>query len=57
MHIKAVYHSFQVDAFLSDIIGKTWDALRLKARMRRITITLGKYLPPDYEQALGMIDQ
>lgn len=55
--IEAVYPSFQVDNFVSDIMDETWDTLALKARTRWITLNLGKYLPTDYEQALGIIDQ
>lgn len=57
LRVKAVYYSFQAEEFVSGIMDETWDALELKARMRRIAINLGKYLPADYEQALGIIDQ
>lgn len=57
LHVKAVYHSFQVDDFVSDVMDKTWEELELKARMRQISINLRKYLPENYEQALGIIDQ
>lgn len=56
-HIKAVYPVFQADNFIADIMDETWDALELKARMRKITIQLGKHLPPDYEQALDVLDR
>lgn len=55
--IKAVYHAFQVDDFLDSVMDETWDGLELKARMRKISVNLGKYLPGDYEQALGIIDK
>lgn len=55
--IRAVYKLFQVDDFLNDTMDATWDSLELKARMRKIAINLGKYLPTDYEQALGVIDR
>jgi len=55
--IKAVFPSFQENDFVDHIMNETWDALELKARMRQITINLGKYLPSDYKQALGIIDQ
>lgn len=55
--IKAVYPTFSVSGFENDIMDKTWVALELKARMRQITINLGKHLPPDYEQALGILDK
>lgn len=57
MRINAVYPPFGTDAFIAGMMDETWDALELKARMRRITIHLGKYLPPDYEQALGILDR
>jgi len=57
LRIRAVYHSFQVDDFVGGIIDETWESLELKARMRKITINLGKYLPADYEQALSVIDK
>lgn len=57
LSIKDVYPSFQVDDFVSDVIDETWDDLELKARMRKIAINLGRYLPNDYEQALGIIDK
>lgn len=57
MYTKMVYPSFLVDDFIADIMDESWEALGLKARMRHITINLGKYLPPDYEDALGILDQ
>ena len=57
LSIKGVYPSFQVDDFVGDIMDETWNALELKARMRKITVNLGKHLPPDYKQALGIIDK
>ncbi len=55
--IRAVYPPFQADAFVGDVMDETWEGLELKARMRQITVNLGKHLPADYEQALGIIDQ
>lgn len=57
LNIRAVYHSFQVDDFVNDIMDETWEGLGLKDRMRQIAINLGKYLPTDYEQALGILDK
>lgn len=55
--IRAVSPSFKADDFVNDIIDDTWDGLELKARMRQITINLGRYLPAGYEEALRIIDQ
>lgn len=57
VRIVDVYHSFQADAFVNEIMNETWDELGLKARMRQIALNLGKYLPVDYEKALGVIDR
>lgn len=57
LRIKDVYPLFQADDFVGGIMDETWDELGLKARMRQIAVNLGKYLPNDYEQALGIIDQ
>lgn len=57
LSIGTVYPPFQVDDFVNGIMDETWDGLELKARMRQITINLGRYLPDDYEQALGVIDK
>lgn len=57
LNIGAVYPSFQADDFVNGIMDETWDGLELKARMRKIAINLGRYLPADYGQALGVIDK
>ena len=57
VRINAVYPSFPVDDFIAGIMDETWDALELKARMRRITANLGNYLPSDYEYALSILDK
>ena len=57
LRISAVYHSFQVNDFVNGIMDNSWAGLELKARMRRITLNLGRYLPADYERALGVIDR
>ena len=55
--IQAVHPSFQVDEFLKSTMDETWDGLELKARIRQITMNLGKYLPKDYKKAIGVIDK
>lgn len=55
--IKNVYPSFLIDDFVRDVMDETWESLELKARMRKISVNLGKYLPTDYKQALEIIDK
>lgn len=55
--IQAVYGSFQVEAFLAQTVDQTWEDLELKARGRRVTTYLGKFLPADYASAIGVINQ
>jgi len=57
LDIQAVYSQFQVDEFLKSTMDERWDNLELKARGRQITLNLGKYLPPDYSEAIGIIDK
>lgn len=57
LDIKAVYPPFQQEDFMADVMDETWAELELKTRMRKISVTLGKYLPPDYPQALSVMDQ
>ncbi|MEK3878832.1 hypothetical protein [Paenibacillus sp. FSL M7-0420] len=55
MKIKAVYGSFEPDRFMAEAMKEPWEELELKARMRRITETLGSCLPPAYEEALKIL--
>lgn len=57
LRIKAAYHPFRVEDFINGVMDETWDALELKARMRQIVLNLGRHLPTDYEQALGILDE
>lgn len=54
---QSVYNPFQVDKFLKLTMDDTWDGLELKARIRKITISLAKCLPADYGEALGILDK
>lgn len=56
LDIQSVYAPFQVDAFVESILDKTWNGLELKDRVYRIAENLGKYLPPDYGEAIRLID-
>lgn len=55
--IRAVYPPFEAERFAADVMDEAWQTLELKARMRRITINLGKHLPSDYQQALAVLDK
>ena len=55
--IQTIYTPFQVDEFVKSIMDETWDNLELKARVRQITINLGKYLPSAYNEAISIIDK
>ncbi|MCL2397318.1 MAG: DNA alkylation repair protein [Defluviitaleaceae bacterium] len=57
LDIKAVHNPFKADDFVKSIMDETWDGLELKARGRQITINLGKYLPPNYSEAISIIDK
>src|SRR5215469_7246937 len=55
--IQSVYNTFQVEEFLKSIMDESWNDLELKARGRKITVNLGKYLPSDYKKAISIIDK
>ena len=55
MFIRSIYSSFQTDQFVNSILDDTWDSLELKARVRQVTLNLGKYLPQDYREALNIL--
>ena len=57
LDIQAVYNSFDIDEFLDSIIDETWKDLELKARIRQITLNLGKYLPSDYPKAVAVLEE
>ena len=55
--IQSSYNQFQVDEFLTSIMDETWDDLELMARGRKVSTTLGEYLPKDYKEAIDIIDK
>ncbi|MCL2372089.1 MAG: DNA alkylation repair protein [Defluviitaleaceae bacterium] len=55
--IQAVYSPFPIEPFLDAILDETWPTLELKARGRKITLALGKFLPQSYPQAIAIIDK
>lgn len=54
--IQAVYPAFQTEGFLKSVMDETWEGLALKERMRKISTSLGKYLPADYSEAIRILD-
>jgi 3-methyladenine DNA glycosylase AlkC len=54
--MKSVYPLFDIEAFVSAVLGAGWEELELKARIRRISISLGEALPADFEQAVDILD-
>lgn len=55
MKIKGVHDVFNLEGFVLAAMEAPWEELELKARMRRITETLGAFLPARYEDALNTI--
>ncbi len=53
--VKAVYHTFDEQAFIHAVKQGDWEQLELKARMRRFTEALGGTLPESYEDALRVL--
>jgi len=55
--IHSVHSSFRVDEFLESTMDKTWNELELNDRTRKISVTLGHYLPTDYREAIYVLDK
>ncbi|WP_405168576.1 hypothetical protein [Paenibacillus sp. FSL H3-0286] len=53
--IRGVHNVFETEAFVSSAMTEPWETLELKARMRRITETLGSHLKLPYEEALAIL--
>jgi 3-methyladenine DNA glycosylase AlkC len=49
------YPALDRDAFLAGVLDEGWADLELKQRMRQISTTLGRFLPPDYRTALDIL--
>ena len=57
LDINYAYSPFPVGEFMESTMDASWDGLELKGRVRHITLNLGKYLPQDYEEAIGILDK
>ncbi|MCC0664626.1 DNA alkylation repair protein [Clostridioides sp. ZZV15-6597] len=55
--IQSVYTEFKIDEFLKSILDETWNDLGLKGRCRKISISLGEYLPVEYAEALDILEK
>lgn len=53
--VHSAHAAFDTDKFVRDVMDGTWEELELKARMRRISETLGAHLPARYEEALEVL--
>lgn len=57
MKIKTVYPSFQMDVFIHRVLDDPWKELELKERMRKISLSLGEFLPGDYKKNLEILNK
>lgn len=53
--IAAVYSDFPTDLFLQGVFDSSWEDLKLKQRVRQITLNVGELLPGDYHSALKIL--
>lgn len=54
--VKKVYKNFDNNKFIDKVLDDGFFNLELKARMRKITVTLGEFLPKDYSEAINLLD-
>lgn len=55
--LEPVYSRFDSRQFTADIFDEQWRARELKSRMEHIAVTLQKYLPHDFEEAVEILKQ
>lgn len=55
--IKENYDEFDVNAFIHATMDTSWERIELKARVRKISTTLGEYLPTSYPEAIAILNQ
>jgi len=53
--IASVYPQFQREAFVASLINDSWSKRELKQRMRAVTLSMGEFLPHDYQEALTIL--
>lgn len=53
--VHAAYNNFDTTQFINSVLEDSWDELPLRARMHRISESLSKYLPSDFEDALNVL--
>lgn len=53
--INESFPLFPSDKFTSSVLDDQWEELALKARMRKITYSLGRFLPEAYEEAIQIL--
>ncbi len=54
-NVALVYAKFNVDGFKKDVFYDSFEELELKERMRRISATMGVYLPSDYAESIEIL--
>lgn len=53
--VYSAYNAFNKKAFIDTVMDDSWDELKLKERIRKITKALGTYLPEKYEDGLDVL--
>jgi len=52
---KTEHASFNKKAFINNVLSNGWNQLELKDRMRRVSTTLGEFLPNNYPDAIEIL--
>jgi 3-methyladenine DNA glycosylase AlkC len=53
--MRSRYGPFDTAGFIRGVMDEAWGDLALKARMRKIVLALGAFLPEDYGEALSVL--
>lgn len=55
LEIETADSRFQKKKFLKDVLSEDWEDLELKARVRRLSERLGKYLPGSFQDQVSIL--
>ena len=57
LELRQIYPSFDQAGFISVVLDQEWDQKELKDRMSHISVSLQRFLPPSYEEAVAILTQ
>ncbi|MCK1993855.1 hypothetical protein GW626_08700 [Peribacillus muralis] len=53
--VRRVHPAFSAQSFREEVMNDDWNEMKLKERIRHISLSLGRHLPSDYQEALNIL--